>query len=118
MTRIRRGSRLTIILACLFYIIPPQVADASTTSQGYVTGVVPTAGGAVFFYVDGTRSTPPGCASGQPRWTIDATTTAGQAMTAAILTAFSAHQHITVFGTSSCDTSSDSENVAFFLIEH
>jgi len=91
-------------------------AQASDANWGYVSYITPAANGYVYFIQSGTRTSLPGCASSsQPqRWVFDATTPAGQARLAVLLSAFGMHKQIYVYGLGSCIAGDTTENVNFF----
>ena len=106
---------ITISPACLLVLFG-QAAHASFTQPGYVTSVQPMYNGVVFIKHDGVRSTPPACQSGaEPiRWAIDATTPAGQAKLATLLTSYALHKPLLIVGLDSCPDWSDTETISYF----
>ena len=93
-------------------------ASASITTAGYVTDVYGMSQGVVLFNSSGSRTATPSCqgSSVPQRWAFDVTTPAGQARLAQLLTAFSLHKQILVYGTSACGSWVDSESVDFFIV--
>lgn len=92
-------------------------AYASTAQPGYISQIFAMANGVVMFSSSGARSTPPGCQSAgvSQRWAIDATTPAGQAKVAALLTAYSLRKQIQIVGTGACPNWSDTETLDYFF---
>jgi hypothetical protein len=91
-------------------------AGAGSSDWSLITGVLPHTGG-FFFNSSGTRSSAPSCATLTNRWVINTTTSQGQAMVAALLSAYMAHKRIMVVGTGNCDVWGDTETVNYFQIE-
>jgi hypothetical protein len=72
----------------------------------------------LFFNVDGTRTTVPSCAAAQPiRWVVDGTTASGQMMVATILTAFSQHKSMYIYGTGACAEFTGIESIALLVVD-
>lgn len=92
-----------------------QPALASNNSAGQITYLQTRSNGIVIFYMTGTRTTPPACAT-QARWTFDANSTGGQAMLATLLTAYARRDLVAVWGTGTCLVWSDTETVSFMQI--
>ncbi len=90
-----------------------QPAFASSSSGGRITNVLVTSNGTVLFYMNGSRTgTIPACATGFPtRWAFNGATAAGQAKLANLLTAQSLRAVVTVSGTETCVSWSDTEEV-------
>lgn len=89
-------------------------AQASNAGWGYVSYVTPTADGYVYFQQSGARPGLPSCANtAQPqRWGFNASTPAGQARLAVLLSAFGLHKQIYIYGSGSCNDAT--ELVDFF----
>ena len=116
---------LKTILAAVAAMAVATSANASSSTIGYVQSVFGTYNGAVLFYiVDAsgnpiTRTGVPSCgATLNSRWALDASTVAGQASAAVLLSAWSSRTRITVVGEGTCTIWSDTETVQFFLTEH
>lgn len=95
-------------------------ANASTAGFGSISTVYATQNGAVIFTLNGTsRTTPPACqnSSVPDRWTIDASTVAGQAQVAVLLNAQASGKRIWIYGTGSCSIWIDTETVWVFQVE-
>ena len=99
----------------LLAVSDPAVAGSSAV--GPISGVLPHSSGGLFFVQTGTRSSAPSCATVTQRWVINVATAQGQAMAAALLTAYMAHKRITVQGTGDCGVWADTETVSYFIIE-
>ena len=104
-----------VMALALLAVSAPAVAGSS--ALGSITGVLPHSSGGLFFAQTGTRSAAPSCATVIQRWVINVTTAEGQAMAAALLTAYMAHKRITVQGTGDCGVWADTETVNYFIIE-
>jgi hypothetical protein len=89
---------------------------ASSTSFGTITGLLPHSGG-LFFNQTATRTAVPACATVTGRWVINVGSIAGQMKASALLTAYSLHKRISVYGNNTCDTWGDTETVEFFVVE-
>lgn len=101
-------------------LAPMQPALASSTNAfGPISQVYGTASGAVIFTVTvSSRSSVPGCATGQPnRWVIDASSVAGQAAAALLLSAWAAHKQIWVIGSGACTIWGDTETISYFTAQ-
>lgn len=99
-------------IACASAVSGP--ACASQTTTGYIYGFQHLSNGVVFFQTDGSRSAAPACqnANYPKRWVFDATTSAGQAMLATVLTNYGLHRPVEVYGTGACTVSGDNETIA------
>jgi hypothetical protein len=94
-------------------------AQASNASYGYITAFNPglDGNGILTFSTTGTRTTPrPQCAT-LDRWVVSTSTSSGQFMASALLTAFSMKKKVRIFGTGSCAVWGDTETVYYFFIE-
>jgi len=102
-------------------LLPMQGYASNTNAFGNVVGVFAMANGAVLFSTDASvsaRTGIPACGQGNAaRWAIDASTTAGQAAVSVLLTAWSQHKRVNVVGSGACNIWSDTETVAYFLVE-
>ena len=108
-------SGLAALLATAFMAAP---AIASSSNIGNITDVWGTNNGAVLFNVTGTRTTPPACGTNNPqRFAIDASTTAGQAAVAVLLSAQARGKAVMVNGTGNCTIWGDTETVAYFWVQ-
>ena len=88
--------------------------QASTSGSGSISNVIVVTG-KVFFNLSGTRDTRPACATVPERWAFDATTPAGQALMAALLTFEARGKQISVIGTGTCPDWSDTESALYIL---
>lgn len=93
-------------------------AGASQSNTGYITDVWGTNNGAVLFNVTGTRTAPSACGANNPqRFAIDASTTAGQAAVAILLSTEARGKQIAVTGTGTCTIWGDTETVVDFWVQ-
>lgn len=102
--------------ALMMPLLTSQPALAGTSDMGSITTVLPHSGGGLFFNSTGTRHSAPACATQVNRWVINVTTPQGQAMVAALLSAYMAHKSIYVQGTGDCGVWGDTETVNYFVI--
>lgn len=91
-------------------------AMASNSSVGSISIVLPHSAG-LFFNQSGSRTSTPTCHTAGTRWVINTGTPQGQAMAAALLTAYSLGKRISVQGTGNCSLWGDTESVDYFVIE-
>lgn len=105
-------------LAIVTCILASAATRASNSSYGYIQTLNPglDGGGILVFTTTGTRDTRPGCAT-LDRWVISTTTSGGQFMASAILTAWSLHKRVAITGTGNCAVWSDTETVYYFVAE-
>jgi hypothetical protein len=103
---------IAVISASVLALSAP--AQASNTSAGTISGVI-VVNGKVFFNLSGTRSTPPACATETTRWVFDATSPAGQALMAAVLTFEARSKQISVIGTNTCPDWFDTETAQYIF---
>jgi hypothetical protein len=114
-------SKLHLVIvasACLAFMASAQSAAASQTTAGNINSVMAGAessGGQFFFNTTGTRTAAPSCAI-QPRWVVDTSTLPGQAVVAALLSAYAMNKQIVVMGTGSCTVWGDTETVSYFYM--
>lgn len=97
-----------------------QVAFASNASMGYIVEVFGTYNGAVLFSTTGTiNGARPSCQGPglTQRYAIDASTVAGQAMVAILMTAKAQGKRIDISGMGSCTIWGDTETVQFIFVE-
>ena len=108
-----RATYLAIALVALL----PSIAQAES-GRGYVTDFTTVPGShSILFNQDGARANLPQCGSNNPtRWAIDPTTAHGQAVAAALLTAFSLHKQVYIVGTGDCSLNGDTESVLFLQV--
>jgi hypothetical protein len=95
-------------------------ANASNTNGGLVTNVWGTHSGAVLFDTSGTRGgTIPACGAPNPqRFGIDASTVAGQAAVALLMSAQARGKRVWVEGKGTClGIWNDTEEISHFLVE-
>jgi hypothetical protein len=72
--------------------------------------------GVVIAYTTGARSDVPACAVSQSRFSLDATSAAGRAQLAGLLTAYAAGKQVAIVGTGSCAPSGE-ETIAYFYAQ-
>src|SRR6185312_6800359 len=90
---------------------------ASEAQTGTISNIFSTSNGALMFDTSGTRTAVPSCGSGNPtRYAIDASTTAGQAQASVLLTAYTLHKQIYVYGTGACTIWGDTETVNWISV--
>jgi|GEM_PF-1119321 len=70
--------------------------------------------GVILFYLSGSRAPAPPSCNVVDRWAFNATTAAGQARLALLLTAYASGKVIAVHGTGTCPDRADTETVDFF----
>lgn len=93
------------------------VKASDVPAGGYVVNPMPMRNGVVIFTVVGTRTTPlPTCAT-SGGWAINASTVAGQAQLAVLLSAHAQHKKIIVIGMGNCADWPDTESVNYFRID-
>ncbi len=94
-------------------------AHASGSDYGLITQIYGTHNGAVLFTVDAPRGPLPGCqyAALPKRWAIDASTVAGQAQVAVLLSAHARGKRVAISGIHSCSIWGDTETVWYFVVE-
>lgn len=103
---------LAVFLAAL---ASASASQATSSGWGYVSYVTTTSDGCIYFQHSGTARTGlPACANAsQPnRWGFNASTGAGQARLAVLLSALGLHKQIYIYGSGSC--SDATELVDFF----
>lgn len=111
--------KLTVAAGLALTVLIAAPASASDAQLGYVSAPFGTSNGAVLFYTDGTRGTPPSCSSPglEQRFAIDASTLVGQAQLSVFLTAYAQHKRIFIVGRGTCDIWGDTETVNWFAVE-
>lgn len=112
----RTLSVLTTACLCLSCLsITP--AHASAASAGTIQNIIVNSSGIVFFYMTGTRTTLPSCQTASAtRWSFDSSTSGGQAMLAALLSAYGLGKQITVNGTGTCSVWADTEATSYIQV--
>lgn len=106
-----------ILLAAAGMSASPGLAS-DTGGPATLYGVYGTWNGALLFSTNANRTSIPACGAGNAqRWAIDASTTAGQAAVAVLLTAWTQHKRVWVTGTGTCTIWGDTETVEHFLVE-
>jgi hypothetical protein len=96
-------------------------AQASNADWSTIDYIFAMPNGAVMFLHAGVRTLPaaPCQAAGlQNRWAFNASTPTGQAYLATLLTAYSLHKRIQIYGTGDCSAWGDTETVSYFIVEH
>ena len=81
-------------------------------ATGQIINVTVNSSGIVFFSSTGTHNNQPACAT-TGRFAFSATTTAGQATLALLLSVYGLGRTVFVQGTGACDVASDSETVQY-----
>jgi hypothetical protein len=106
-----------LICAVALFLFPFP-ALAGEQSGGQVEQLIPSANSFTFL-ASGKRSGVPACASGTANfWTVDTTTSQGQAIAATVLTSFASGRRIKIHGTGACLASqSDVEQVFYVVVE-
>lgn len=101
---------LLILLSVSLCLSP--VPSVAGTQQGFVTSVLVRASdGLVYFFVSGTPSNRPSCATGAYWMIRDETSVAGKQQLAQLLTAYAAGTTIVVYGTNTCTRWPNGEDV-------
>lgn len=111
----RRNSKILTAIVCFFF---GSVAQASSATYGYITAFNPglDGSGILTFSTTGTRTARPACAT-LDRWVVSTSTSAGQFMASALLTAYSMHKRVSINGLGNCAVWSDTETVYYFFLE-
>lgn len=89
-------------------------ANAGYTLNATVTKILVMQNGSVLFYLSAPDLSPPTCATQSTRWAFDATTPAGQAKLAFLLSAKATNASIQVSGLNTCSVWGDTETVDYF----
>lgn len=109
--------RTVLIAACVAVCVIASPAAATDAAEGYVVGVMPMRNGVVIFSQTGVRTgTPPACHGSGYGWSLNASTVAGQAQLAALLSAQAQHKKIVIVGMGSCADWPDTEAMNYFRI--
>lgn len=89
-------------------------ARAGSSYLGNITEIFayPSNAATFFFITDGTRVSPPSCATVPNRWVIDVSSPSGQAAAALVLSAKAQGKKVQVQGSGNCGLWSDTETVA------
>lgn len=103
---------LSVILGVVW---TPSAAISSQSSGGQVTYITTMNNGIILFDVSGARTTRPACAT-QVRWAFNGSTAAGHAKLASLLTAYARQVTVNIFGTATCVSWGDTEEVDYFNI--
>lgn len=114
---LREIIRISGMVAIIGCSVAPVPSFAGSAGIGSIITVFPHSQAGLFFEQTGTRVSPPTCATQAIRWVIDVTTSQGQAMVAALLTAQSRGKRISIQGTGDCEVWGDTETVLYFIIE-
>lgn len=104
---------------CAAILSLASAAHASNAGSGKISNLLSYGdGGVVFFDQDGPRSTLPACGGGvlPTRWAISASTPAGQARLAMLLSAYGLGKKIEIVGSGACSLFQDTETVGYFVI--
>ena len=110
MTALLKSARLPVLIAALLAAAGP--AAASSAESGMASSISTSAAGLVWFLHSGARvGTPPACDAPNSVWIFDASTVAGQAMLANLLSATASGKPVSIVGTGTCI--SGHESVAY-----
>ena len=91
------------------------ISIAGSASQGTLNTVHFMGNGVVLALTTGTRTGVPACANTQPtRFALDASTPAGKAQLAGLLTAYSSGKQVVIIGTGTCSSWGDTESIDYF----
>jgi hypothetical protein len=103
------------VLTIALVAIPVASSASQTSAAAPVTeiDIQINAGGQVIFYLSGTRSGMPACATTGNRWTFNGASAAGQAALSSIMTAYASGKQVMVYGTGVCDVWADTETVNY-----
>jgi len=115
---IRKIMRFFLASCLILSAFPSAASDTNGPHEIY--GVYGTFNGALLFSTKSgnARSNLPACASTtSERWAIDASTPAGQAAAAVLLTAWTQHKRVWVTGKGVCTIWGDTETIEHFLVE-
>jgi hypothetical protein len=104
------------LVACLMALAFAEPAIAGSANAGTITQTVSFPSGQFLFYQNGSRVSPPACATFPGRWAVDVTTSGGQGAEANILTAFATARQVYVYGTGTCAVDPTSETVAYVTV--
>lgn len=105
--------------ACICALLSsPALASSQTSTVGSIGG--DNSGGAFAFWLTGTRTGKPSCASADDNWVIsNPSSDNAKALLSLILTAFAAGKTVIVQGTGACDaTQTTREAVAWIIISN
>lgn len=105
-----------LILSTTAVLTLSEPAQAGSAALGSITDLRPHSSG-MFFMQTGVRNAAPSCATVTQRWAIDVSTPQGQAMAAALLTAYIARKRITILGTDTCSVWANTETIDHFTLE-
>ncbi|MDH0863146.1 hypothetical protein [Mitsuaria sp. GD03876] len=86
------------------------------TASGRVSAPNFMPNGAVIFYVEGSRNSPPACATESRRFALNGATPQGKTQLSGLLLAYSQGKTVNVYGTNSCSVWGDTETLDFFAI--
>lgn len=97
-------------LAISMALVMASSAGASTSGPALITNLI-VIDGKVFFSLNSSRTTPPGCATVPNRWVFNAATLPGQAMLSILLSFKAMNKTVSVQGINACPDWSDTETV-------
>jgi hypothetical protein len=98
-----RNALTTAAIAALLTAGSGPSAYAGTATGGTVTELLPANSASYTFVYSVAKVGTTGCGVGQPnRWSIDITTSAGQAIVATLITAYVNNKNISIVGTNAC----------------
>lgn len=109
--------RLVRALAASAFVLLSSAALAQSSQDGNVAQIrVRATDGLVSIYLDGPRTTPPGCAT-QPFFVVgNEASIAGRQQIALVTMAQASGKRVTIYGTGSCGRWPDAENVAEVVV--
>lgn len=103
---------------CAGVLATAPAAQASDSSNGYITDVLIFADGTVLFNHGGQRGAPPACGAGlNTRWAFKTADAAGQARLAALLSAAGMNKKVDIVGLGVCSVWGDTESLNYFVVK-
>jgi len=109
------NSLSSLLGAALLAALMTTPAPASDAQAGYVSSISPLRSGIILFDHSGARTTAPACSAFPTRWSLDASTQAGQAALSVLLTAYAQHRTVRIMGVGSCSDWSDTEAANYIV---
>jgi hypothetical protein len=103
--------------ACLAICTIAFPAEASDAAAGLISNVMPMRNGVVIFQHSGSRTATPSCHGVGHGWTLNASTVAGQAQLAVLLSAQAQGKPIVIVGWGICNDWADTEAVNYFRVD-
>jgi len=106
--------RFSVGILALAFAVSAAAADASSINGVHITEIVPNNAGIVRIYIDQSRTGLPSCASGMPTaFSVNANTSAGQALVSALYLAFASSLPVDMNGTGACDVETGVESLGY-----